>query len=71
MVATFAETYFPHLMAPERKTGSSRYGARRQVAAAEERETAAVRLVWVNTTIREAPSREREPGASRMFAVVK
>ena len=53
-------------------SGSSRMGAHRQVAAGREKQPAAIRLAWVNpAAIREAPSREGKPGASRMITVVK
>ena len=49
--------------------GRSRAGAAPQFAAAR-KNSAAVRLAWVNpAAIREAPSQEGKPGASRMIVV--
>ena len=49
--------------------GRSRAGAAPQFAAAR-KNSAAVTLVWVNpAAIREAPSQEGKPGASRMIVV--
>ena len=54
--------------ASDEKAGSRQCGARRQVAAALEGKTTAVRLVWDNpTAMRETPSQGRKPGVSLMI----